>query len=50
MKNRYIKDLHKVGIRKGVKNTGEEVSLEHLKTAEVINLWYQYYNNEELND
>ena len=50
MKDRYIKELHKVGIRRGIKNTGEEVSLEHLKIAEVINLWYKYCSNGEIND
>lgn len=41
MKGKYIKELHKMGVRKGVKSTGEQVSLEHLKTYEVINLYHK---------
>ena len=38
-KGYMIKQLKKVGVRKGEKN-GAFVSLEHLKTTEVIKLYY----------
>lgn len=45
--NRYtkgdlIKELKKAGIHSGTTNSGAEVSLEHLKYANIINL---YCNN-----
>ena len=40
-KGQMIKSLKEAGIRKGDKN-GAEVSLEHLKTFQVIKLYYQY--------
>ena len=40
-KGSMIKALKQHGIRKGDKN-GAEVSLEHLKTFQVIKLYYQY--------
>lgn len=43
-KGQMIKSLKEVGIRKGDKD-GATVSLEHLKTHQVINLYYQYCNN-----
>ena len=40
-KGKMIKNLKERGIRKGDKD-GAMVSLEHLKTFQVINLYYQY--------
>lgn len=40
-KGKMISELKKNGIRTGDKN-GAEVSLEHLKTFQVIKLYYQY--------
>lgn len=40
-KGKMISELKKKGIRKGDKN-GAEVSLEHLKTFQVIKLYSQY--------
>ena len=40
-KGQMIKSLKKHGIRRGDKN-GARVSLEHLKTFQVIELYYQY--------
>lgn len=42
--NRYtkgdlIKELKKAGVRSGTTNSGAEVSLEHLKYADIINLY-----------
>ena len=42
-KGKMIKQLKANGIRKGDKD-GAMVSLEHLKTFQVINLYYQYCN------
>lgn len=39
-KGDFIKELKKIGVRRGVTNSGAEVSLEHLKYAEIINLYY----------
>lgn len=41
MKGKLIKELHEMGVRKGVKSTGALVSLSHLKTTELINLYYE---------
>lgn len=40
-KGSMIRELKRVGVRKGDKN-GAEVSLEHLKTFQVIKLYSQY--------
>lgn len=40
-KGQMIKELKAKGVRKGEKN-GALVSLEHLKTVEVIKLYYTY--------
>lgn len=40
-KGKMIKELKSKGIRKADKE-GATVSLEHLKTHQVINLYYQY--------
>lgn len=40
-KGNLIKDLKAKGIRKGDKQ-GATVQLEHLKYADVVNLWYEY--------
>ena len=40
-KGSMIKELKALGIRKADKD-GSTVSLEHLKTHQVINLYYQY--------
>ena len=40
-KGKMIKELKAHGIRKADKE-GTTVSLEHLKTYQVINLYYQY--------
>lgn len=40
-KGKLIKELKVKGIRKGDKN-GSTVSLEHLKYADVVNLWYKH--------
>ena len=40
-KGKMIKSLKEHGIRKGDKN-GATVSLEHLKTYQVINLYYKH--------
>lgn len=37
----YIKELHKVGIRRGDKN-GAIVPLQHLKTASLISMYYEH--------
>lgn len=42
-KGRMIRDLKKIGVRRGDKN-GATVKLEHLKTSEIIKLWYEYCN------
>lgn len=41
-KGSMIKELKKAGIRRGIKNGGLEVQLEHLKYADVVNLYYKY--------
>ena len=41
-KGDFIKELKKAGVRRGVTNSGAEVSLEHLKYADVINLYYSH--------
>lgn len=41
-KGSMIKELKKVGIRRGLTNNGQEVSLEHLKYADIVNLYYKY--------
>ena len=43
-KGKMIKALKEKGIRKGDKN-GSSVSLEHLKTYQIITLYSQYCNN-----
>ena len=43
IKSKLIKELEKNGVRKGMKYTGELVSLSHLKTYEIINLWYDTF-------
>lgn len=40
-KGGLIKELKTKGIRRGDKQ-GATVSLEHLKYADVVNLWYKY--------
>ena len=40
-KGKMIKALKEHGIRKGDKN-GAMVQLEHLKTYQIINMYYQY--------
>lgn len=40
-KGKMISELKKNGIRKGDKN-GATVSLEHLKTFQIIDLYYKY--------
>lgn len=40
-KGKMITALKEIGIRKGDKN-GATVSLEHLKTHQVINLYYKH--------
>ena len=40
-KGKMISALKKAGIRKGDKD-GALVSLEHLKTYQIINMYYQY--------
>lgn len=40
-KGELIKQLKAKGIRKGDKQ-GSTVPLEHLKYADVVNLWYKY--------
>lgn len=42
-KGKMIQELKKVGIRKGDKE-GSTVRLEHLKTPDVVNLYFQYCN------
>ena len=41
-KGDLIKELKKAGVRSGTTSSGAEVSLEHLKYADIINL---YCNN-----
>lgn len=41
-KGDLIKELKKAGVRRGITNSGTEVSLEHLKYADVINLYYSH--------
>ena len=41
-KGKMCKALKKKGIRKANKYDGSYVSLEHLKTIEVINLYYEH--------
>jgi hypothetical protein len=43
-KGKMTKALKEHGIRKGDKN-GATVSLEHLKTYQIINLYYRYCEN-----
>ena len=43
-KGKMVKALKEIGIRKGDKN-GALVQLEHLKTYQVINLYYQHCVN-----
>ena len=43
-KGQMIKELKKNGIRKGNKGT-TEVSLEHLKTSQIITLYSKYCDN-----
>lgn len=43
-KGKMINELKKVGIRIGDKD-GVDVGLSHLKTAQVINLYYQHCVN-----
>lgn len=40
-KGKLIKELKAKGIRKGDKQ-GATVQLEHLRYADVVNLWFQY--------
>ena len=40
-KGQMIKSLKEAGVRSGDKN-GAKVSLEHLKTFQVIELYYKY--------
>lgn len=42
-KGYLINQLKKNGVRKGNK-FGATVSLEHLKYADVVNLWFKYCN------
>ena len=39
-KGDLIKELKKAGVRRGITNSGTEVSLEHLKYADIIHLYY----------
>lgn len=41
-KGTMTKDLKAAGVRKAEKHTGETVQLEHLKTYEIVELWYKY--------
>jgi hypothetical protein len=41
-KGKYIKALHSIGVRRGQKQ-GATVSLEHLKTVDVINLYFKHF-------
>lgn len=45
-KGKMINELKKAGIRIGDKN-GVDVSLSHLKTAQVTELYYQHIANKE---
>lgn len=40
-KGKLIKELKQKGVRKGDKQ-GATVSLEHLKYADVVNLWFEH--------
>lgn len=42
-KDRYVKALRAAGIRKAIKDqTGEFVPLQHLKTAQLVRMYYEY--------
>ena len=41
-KGKYIKALKSIGVRKGDK-MGATVALEHLKTVDVINLYFKHF-------
>lgn len=45
-KGKMVKELKALGIRKGDKD-GATVSLEHLKTYQIINMYYEYCVSEE---
>ena len=46
-KGKLINELKKAGIRRGTRNDGLEVSLEHLKYADVVNLYYKHIIEKE---
>ncbi len=45
-KGQMIKELKEAGVRRGIKNGGALVSLEHLKYEDIINLWYKTFKPE----
>ena len=46
-KGQMIKELKNIGVRRGINSLGNEVSLEHLKFADVVNLYFQYFDSIE---
>ena len=44
-KGQMIKALKAKGVRRGIKNGGAEVRLEHLKYPEIVNLYYEHCVN-----
>ncbi len=44
MKSQLIKDLHSVNVRRHPVNRKK---LENLKTADIVNIWYEYFKKED---
>lgn len=44
MKSKLIKELHSVNIYRHPVNRQK---LESIKTSEIINIWYEYYNKSQ---
>lgn len=45
MKRKFVKALKEAGVRYGIKD-GAKVGINHLKTYQVINLYYEHHLNE----